>query len=344
MSPITNNFFSNAMSTKKTMSTKKNMSIMDDIPTTDDMTNEMKDKITCTNWAALKTYLQNKDVSYSQLQLECGICYQVMDMPADMDQRDEDHERRHTEDEETPTIQACGHIYCNACLEECYGPNSDIEGGNCFKCRTELVHRGCGHLNCGQKFPSTKKRIDSFTPLLSEGGQLTDRCNLCILGDYCSELKKVAQSYNSILNDPSREMGISVHDQFTGKAFYINHDVDEWDAMRCDTPEEAKPILERFKKQRNAINKSSNLWSGMSFEVGISFQWYIKKQDNLQYKIFAEDDAFTPHRAAYKGLRGFLSEDMPAGNTYDDAFTSHRATFKGLRASLFEDTPGGITV
>jgi len=306
----------------------------------------MKDKIACTNWAALKTYLQNKEVSYKQLQLQCGICYETMDMPSDMDQRDEDHERRHKEDEDTPTIQACGHIYCNACLEESYGPDSDIMGGACFDCRTELVHTGCGHMNCGQKLPSTKKQIDAFTPLLSEGGELTDRCNLCILADYCDELKEVAQAYNSLLNDPSREMGISCYDQFTGKPFYINHDSNEWDAMRCDTPEEAKPILERFKKQRTAINNSSNLWAGMSLEVGINFQWYTKLQGDQasQHKIFEDDDAFTSHRATYKGLRAFLSEDMPAGNTHDDAFTGHRATFKGLRAFLFEDMPLNTTV
>ena len=40
------------------------------------------------NWLAVKNYLQNKEVSYNQLQLQCGICHEALDMPADLDQRD----------------------------------------------------------------------------------------------------------------------------------------------------------------------------------------------------------------------------------------------------------------
>ena len=56
------------------------------------------------------------------------------------------------------------------------------------------------------------------------------------------ELEKVVQAYNSLLDDSSLEIDTSYCDELTGTPIYISHNSKEWEAMRCDTPEEAKPI------------------------------------------------------------------------------------------------------
>ncbi|XEU97264.1 hypothetical protein FSHL1_002550 [Fusarium sambucinum] len=130
-----------------------------------------------TYWPVLRDALLRDPSSYSNLNLECGICLENMTV----------FQHEHTYDPEMShfshraRIFPCGHMFGSKCamtmIDDLIRNNQPI---TCPICRADFsLHIDCGHIHTGMPMPTTVKQIWKFPPTLSEGGVVADKCGDC---------------------------------------------------------------------------------------------------------------------------------------------------------------------
>ncbi|KAM0492921.1 hypothetical protein ACHAP8_009585 [Fusarium lateritium] len=151
-------------------------------PTMSDMSTEI-------NWPILKSYLEEDKVTFEDLKLPCGICYDTMTVLPHQHQEDDNHNTHNA------VIFPCGHIFGKSCIEEAFGENSSLSSV-CFACRTDLTHPKCGHTNFGKPMPNRKEDVCTIPATLSNNGLIPQNCGTCIINKIIRELQDHARELN----------------------------------------------------------------------------------------------------------------------------------------------------
>ncbi|KAF4977028.1 hypothetical protein FZEAL_6390 [Fusarium zealandicum] len=141
--------------------------------------------VTDTFWPSLRTILTSDPGKFNVLNLECGICLEPMAVLPHL--HHPDHGAR---------VLPCGHMFGSKCVSDMKNEaDRKEECAKCPVCRTVFdVHTHCAHSHSGMPMPSCAEAIPSFPRVLSEGGEIAEKCGDCQVIDTMMSLSLLAHS------------------------------------------------------------------------------------------------------------------------------------------------------
>ncbi|KAF5002214.1 hypothetical protein FGRMN_520 [Fusarium graminum] len=206
-------------------------------------------KYTETFWPLLRSALISGETTFSDLELECIICYNTMTLSPGQNDQDNDHR---------PVIYPCGHMFGHSCSVQNSALNNQLgKDPGCPACRGKFHYTCCGHPYSGLEMPRDMASVERFPPIVPHGGLLFDLCLICLV----TATLEVAW-LTMCRADP--RMPRSIHDDYVlsiiidGKIYY-SKDV-SIDCVRVEPPEAFKQGLARLKDSLGCYEDGKAHW------------------------------------------------------------------------------------
>ncbi|KAM0350200.1 hypothetical protein ACHAPU_003365 [Fusarium lateritium] len=186
-----------------------------------------------TFWPLLRSALESGETTFSDLELECVICYNTMTLsPSQDDEEGDDHR---------PIIFPCGHMFGHSCSVQYSACNEQLgKCPACPVCRRGFLYTCCGHPYIGSEMPCDMAGVERFPPIVPQGGLLFDLCLDCLIA------ATVEAAWLTMCRGDPR-VPRSIHDDFVlsvtinGKTYY-SKDVSQG-CVRVEPPEVFKQGL-----------------------------------------------------------------------------------------------------
>jgi hypothetical protein len=133
-------------------------------------------KFTETFWPLLRSALMSRKVTFSDLELQCLICYTNMPLPADP-ASDKKSDCNHG-----PVVYPCGYMFGRSCFVNnvLYNTDNNLDV-SCPVCRGKFNYTKCKHPHYGLKMPCDMKGVDDFPTIVPQGGVVFELCHQCLI-------------------------------------------------------------------------------------------------------------------------------------------------------------------
>ncbi|KAM0202998.1 hypothetical protein ACHAPI_001168 [Fusarium lateritium] len=133
-------------------------------------------KCTETFWPLLRSALMSREVTFSDMELQCTICYTNMPLAPDPTSDEKD------EDSHGPVIYPCGHMFGRSCFVNNVLYNTDNgRDVSCPICRGKYNYTKCKHPHYGFKMPRDMKGVEDFPTIVPQGGVVFELCYKCLV-------------------------------------------------------------------------------------------------------------------------------------------------------------------
>lgn len=133
-------------------------------------------KYTETFWPLIRSALMSREVTFSDLELQCPICYTNMPLssyPASDEKNDYGH---------GPIVYPCGHMFGRSCFVNNVTYNTDNGlDVSCPVCRGKFNYTKCKHPHYGFKMPRDMKGVEDFPTIVPQGGVVFELCHQCLI-------------------------------------------------------------------------------------------------------------------------------------------------------------------
>ncbi|KAF9765295.1 hypothetical protein IL306_002382 [Fusarium sp. DS 682] len=146
---------------------------------------KVSEKAKETFWPILSSHIDEGEIDFKDLALDCDICFQGITVFPKNHVYDEDGDSHRGE------ILPCGHIFGASCISQLAIVNTE-SGYNlcCPKCRADFAHPKCGHHMSAVYLPSNKPDMDMIPLTTNKGGQIARRCHFCMIEKVLKHINK----------------------------------------------------------------------------------------------------------------------------------------------------------